>query len=200
MKQGALFKTAKDIAFIAIMTALLIASQLALSAVQGIEAVTILFLSYCYTFGVRRGIVVANCFSLLRCLLFGFVPTVVLLYVIYYNLFAIVFGLIGHFTRKISEWKSLIVSVVCVAIMTVLFTLIDDLITPWILMYGPRGWRVYFYNSLITMAVQTVCAVVTTTLLFLPLRRAFETLSGKRKDETEMLAEDSDTIEKEIIK
>ena len=73
-RQGALFTTAKELAFIALMTALLIACQLALSAVQGVEVVTVLFLSFCYSFGVRRGLVVANCFSLLRCLLFGFSP------------------------------------------------------------------------------------------------------------------------------
>lgn len=192
LKRNLLFKTAKDIAFIAIMTALLIAAQLALSAVQGIEVVTILFLSYCYVFGTRRGIVVANCFSLLRCLLFGFMPNVVLLYVIYYNLFAVVFGIIGHLTCKIKEWKSLVISVILVAVMTVLFTLIDDLITPLILMYGAKGWRVYFYNSLITMAVQTICAVVTTSLLFLPLRRTFESIAGKRK--CEMLLEDGENF------
>ena len=189
MKGGALFKTAKDIAFIAIMTALLIASQLVLSAVAGVEVVTVLFLSYCYVFGVLRGLVVANCFSLLRCLLFGFVPNVIILYLVYYNLFALTIGLLGKFTKNISQWKSLIITVAVIAVLTACFTLIDDLITPWMLAYGPRGKRVYFYNSLITMAIQTVCAVVTTSLMFLPLRRAFEMLSGKgsKEESSELL-------------
>lgn len=183
MKHGALFKTAKDIAFISIMTALLIAVQLALSMVQGVEAVTVLFLTYCCSFGIRRGMVVATCFSILRCLLFGFVPNVIILYLIYYNLFAVVFGLLGKLTRSLSEWKRLIVLVSCAAVMTVLFTLLDDVITPWFLGYGPRATKVYFYNSLLAMGIQSACAVVTVSLLFVPLSRAFDTVCGARAEE-----------------
>ena len=171
---NALFATAKDIAFIGLMSALLIACQLALSAVQGVEVVTVLFLAWCYSFGVVRGMIVANCFSLLRCLLFGFFPTVVILYVVYYNLFAVVFGLLGKCLKNAPELRRLIILVVCAAVMTVIFTLLDDVITPLFFGYSDRAAKVYFYNSLITMAVQTVCAVVTVALLFVPLRKAFE--------------------------
>lgn len=170
----AFFVTAKDIAFIALMSALLIACQFALSAVQGVEVVTVLFLAWCYSFGIVRGMIVANCFSLLRCLLFGFFPTVVILYLVYYNLFAVVFGLLGKCLRNASELRRLIVLVICAAVMTVVFTLLDDVITPLFFGYSARAARVYFYNSLITMAVQTVCAVVSVSLLFVPLRKAFE--------------------------
>ena len=44
VKNRALFQSAKDIAFISLMTALLIAAQLALSMVAGVEIVTVLFL------------------------------------------------------------------------------------------------------------------------------------------------------------
>lgn len=73
-QRNALFATAKEIAFIGLMAALLIACQLALSGLQGIEVVTVLFLAFCYSFGVVRGVIVANCFSLLRCLIWGFFP------------------------------------------------------------------------------------------------------------------------------
>ena len=59
-----LFRSAKEIALAAVMTALLLAAQFALAAVQGVEIVTVLFLSYCVAFGARRGMVVAVSFSL----------------------------------------------------------------------------------------------------------------------------------------
>ena len=65
-------KTAKDIALTGVYTALLIGAQVALSALSGIEVVTVLLLSFCYCFGIARGLAVANSFSLLRCLVFGF--------------------------------------------------------------------------------------------------------------------------------
>lgn len=179
-RQGALFTTAKELAFIALMTALLIACQLALSAVQGVEVVTVLFLSFCYSFGVRRGLVVANCFSLLRCLLFGFFPTVVILYIVYYNLFALVFGLAGRALKGVSPLVRLVILIVAAAAMTALFTLLDDLITPLFFGYSPRAAKVYFYNSLLVLAVQPVCAAVTVALLFEPLRRAFAAIAKRQ--------------------
>lgn len=155
------------------MTALLIAAQLALSMVAGVEIVTALFLAYCYSFGVRRGLVVGTCFSLLRCLLFGFFPTVVILYLVYYNLFALVFGISGKLLKGTAEWKRLIALIILAAAMTAVFTLLDDLITPWFFKYGPRAKRVYFYNSLPVMLIQTCCSVVTVAVLFVPLRKAF---------------------------
>lgn len=174
MKNGALFKTAKDLALIAVMTALLIAVQLALSMVAGVELVTVLFLSYCYCFGVRRGMVVATCFSLLRCLLQGFAPNVIVLYLIYFNVFAVVSGILGHCTRNMKDWKRLVIAVSCAVVMTVCFSLLDDVITPYFLRYGPNATKVYFYNSLITMGIQSVCALCTVSILFLPLTRVLD--------------------------
>ena len=179
-KNRALFQSAKDIAFISLMTALLIACQLALSMVAGVEIVTALFLGYCYVFGVRRGIMVAIAFSLLRCLVFGFVPNVLILYLVYYTFFAAVFGLLPRFTEKISQVKRVVLVVLCAACMTVLFTLFDDVITPLYYGYSARAAKVYFYNSLIVLGAQVTCTIVTVSLLFLPLRRAFGLVSGRR--------------------
>lgn len=174
MKNGALFKTAKDLAFIAVMTALLIAVQLALAMVAGVEVVTVLFLCYCYCFGVRRGMVVATSFSLLRCLLQGFAPNVIVLYLIYFNIFAAVGGILGLCTKGMKDWKRLVLAVICAVAMTVCFSLLDDVITPYFLRYGPNATKVYFYNSLLTMGIQSVCALCTVSLLFLPLTRAMD--------------------------
>lgn len=87
--------TAKNLAYIAVMTALLIGGQFALSFVAGVEVVTVLLLCFSAYFGVITGVATAVCFCTLRCLIWGFMPNVVLLYFIYYPLFAALFGLLG---------------------------------------------------------------------------------------------------------
>ncbi len=81
-----------DIAYIAVMTALLIGGQLLFSAIAGVEIVTALFGCFCYVFGRKRGMLTATAFSLLRCFVFGFYPSVLVLYLVYFNLFAFVAG------------------------------------------------------------------------------------------------------------
>lgn len=87
--------TAKNIAYIALMTALLIGGQFALSFVAGVEIVTVLLLCFSAYFGVIIGVATAVGFSVLRCLIWGFMPNVVILYFVYYPLFALLFGLLG---------------------------------------------------------------------------------------------------------
>lgn len=91
-----------QLVFCAVMTALLIAVQYVMGFVSGVELVTVLFLSFCYVFGVKCGLLTGLAFSLLRCLLFGFMPNVVLLYLVYYSLFALLFGFLGK--RRVSVW------------------------------------------------------------------------------------------------
>lgn len=86
---------ARDIAVCAAMTALLTAGQYVLSFIPGVEIVTVLLLTFSYVFGAKYGVMTAAAFSLLRCLLFGFYPNVILLYITYYCAFAAIFGQIG---------------------------------------------------------------------------------------------------------
>ena len=76
--------------------AFVIGAQFALSVIPGVELVTVSFVAYAYVFGYRRGMVAATAFSLLRQLVFGIFPTVLLLYLIYYNALVCVFGLLGE--------------------------------------------------------------------------------------------------------
>ena len=69
-----------------VFVALLIGGQFALFAVSGIEIVTVLFASFVFCFGIVRSLIVGTAFSLLRCFVFGFMPNVLILYLIYYNL------------------------------------------------------------------------------------------------------------------
>lgn len=233
---------ARDIAVISIMCALLIGGQLLFTAVSGVEIVTVLLLCFCYTFGVRRGLLTATVFSLLRCLIWGFYPSVVVLYLVYYNLFALLFGLLGrflskerkgvrkaisvscveilfilliatgscylagvikisrllagglkvlswivvgiggtgfiafnvlHFSGKHSKVCDLIAVTVSAAICTICFTLLDDIITPLFLGFNADTALTYFYTSFAAMIPQTVCTLVTVSLLFLPLTKIF---------------------------
>ncbi len=88
----------------AVMTALLLAVQYALSAVSGVELVTVLLLAFSYCFGARMGTTAAAAFSLLRCLLYPFSPTALVLYLLYYPAFAFVFGMLGKREKPLSFW------------------------------------------------------------------------------------------------
>lgn len=92
--------SAVHIAYIALETALLIAAQYVLGFVSGVEIVTVLLLCFSAYFGVICGVAAAVSFSLLRCLLWGFYPSVIILYLIYYPLFALCFGLLGKIKEE----------------------------------------------------------------------------------------------------
>lgn len=167
-------KQTKLIVRVAMCVALLIGGQLALSSVSGIEIVTVMMLCFCFCYGIRHGIAIATTFSLLRCLVFGFQVNVIVLYLIYYNLFAVFFGWLGvHFAGKVSLAKTVLV-VVFAALFTLGFTLLDDVITP--LMYGfhKKAAMVYFLQSLYAVIPQTVCTVVTVSICFHPLTRVIK--------------------------
>lgn len=87
--------SARYITYIALCTALLIGGQYALSFVSGIEIVTVSLLCFSSYFGVSCGVLCAVCFSLLRNVIWGIYPPVLVLYLIYYPLFALCFGLLG---------------------------------------------------------------------------------------------------------
>ena len=168
-RKRAAVRGVKYVAVTAVFTALLLGAQYALWYVKGVELVTLLLLVFSYRFGVRCGVLSAVAFSLLRCFLFGFFPSVILLYLIYYPLFALLFGLLGRaFSRRIS-WRIVLVLTAAAVVCTACFTLLDDVITPLFYGYTREAALAYFVASLPTMAVQTVCAAVTVLLLSRPL-------------------------------
>lgn len=169
--------TAKDIALIGIYVALLIASQLALSAVAGLEFVTVLLLSFCYSFGALRGSLVATLFSLLRCLIFGFFINVVVLYLIYYNLFALFFGWLGKRLKQGTTLTKTALVVALAAVFTVCFTLLDDLLTPLIFQFSKTATEAYFYASLYTLIPQTVFSSLSVAIFFIPMTKLFTKLN-----------------------
>lgn len=174
-------KTAKEIALVSVFTALLIGGQFVLSGISGVEIVTVLLLSFSYCFGIRRGLFVANAFSLLRCFIFGLFPNVVILYLFYYNLFVLVFGLFGlRFKRELTVTK-LIALVAAACFMTVVFTVLDNIITPLYYRFSLETAEAYALASLTAVIPQVVCTILTVTLLLPILIRAYgKTNSFKR--------------------
>ena len=161
----------KFIVRVAMCVAMLIGGQLALSSISGIEIVTVMMLCFCFCYGVRHGIAVATTFSLLRCFIFGFQINVIVLYLVYYNLFAIFFGWLGRrFSGEASVLKTVIV-VASAVVFTVFFTLLDDILTPLIFAFHPNAAKAYFLNSLYAVIPQSVCTVVTVSVCFHPLTR-----------------------------
>ena len=172
-------KTAKECAYIAVFVAVLIAAQFMLSAVPGVEVVTVFFVAYVYVFGVWRGAVAAVAFSLLRQFVFGFFPTVLILYLLYYVLLAVVFGALGRKGVKgIKDWKTLFFVVPIACACTVAFTLLDNVITPLWLAASRQAAKAYFISSLSFMIPHVLCVGITVGLLFLPIAKVFLLVKG----------------------
>lgn len=163
--------TAKELAQLAVFVALVIAAQFALSFIPGVEIVTLLFVSYAFAFGIRRGMLAATAFSLLRQLLFGFFPNVLVLYLLYYNALAALFGFLGKRVEKPLKnlWWIILLACLC----TACFTMLDNIITPLWFRYTKKAARAHFIASLPVMFPQIVCTAVTVGGLFFPLYKAF---------------------------
>lgn len=164
-------RTSKETAYVAVFVGLVIAAQIVLAVIPGVEIVTVLFVSYAFAFGICRGMLAATAFSLLRQLVFGFVPTVLILYLIYFNLLTVLFGVLGRTVKRsaLNLWWLVVVACAC----TALFSMLDNLITPLWLGYGWKETKAYFLLSLPVMFPQIGCTGVTVGFLFLPLVKAF---------------------------
>ena len=169
-------RSGKECAYLALFVALVIASQLALSALPGVEVVTVLFVGYSFVFGVRRGTISATAFSLLRQLIFGFSPTVLILYLVYFNGLAALFGVLGKVVKKplLALWWIVLVACVC----TACFTMLDNILTPLWYGFSKRATKAYITASLPFMIPQLICTALSVGLLFLPLQKTFS-LVGK---------------------
>lgn len=167
---------AKKVALCAVSVALLIALQYTFSFVPGVELVTVFMLCFCYAFGISAGMIAATCFSLLRCLLFGFYPNVLVLYLIYYNLFAILFGMLGKksWGRKGAAIAELLTVTALAVFCTACFTLLDDIISPLFFGYTAEAAYAYLKASIYVMIPQCICALITVALLFVPLSKVFK--------------------------
>ncbi len=167
----------KFVVRVAMCVAMLIGGQLALSSISGVEIVTVMMLCFCYCYGIRHGIAIATVFSLLRCFVFGFQINVILLYLIYYNLFAVFFGWLGgRFSGETTSIRTITV-VAAAAVFTLCFTLLDDILTPLIYGFHRDAAMAYFLNSLYALIPQTACAMVTVMVCFQPLTKVIKKIN-----------------------
>ncbi|MBQ7368316.1 MAG: hypothetical protein IJW60_01240 [Clostridia bacterium] len=164
-------RSAKECAYLAAFVALVIAVQFVLSFVPGVELVTVLFVTYSLTMGARRGMTAATAFSLLRQLVFGFFPTVLVLYLLYFNLLALSFGLLGLKLPVKAKTLPLLTALACLG--TVCFTLIDNVLTPLWYGYSASAAWAYFVAAFPFMIPQVICTAVSVATLALPLVKAF---------------------------
>lgn len=169
-------RSGKECAYLALFVALVIAAQLVFAAVPGVEVVTVLFVAYAFVFGVRRGMLAATAFSLLRQLIFGFSPTVLILYLVYFNGLTALFGGIGKKVEKPAHalWWLVLVACVC----TACFSILDNILTPLWYSFSKRAAKAYVLASLPFMIPQIICTALSVGFLFLPLQKVFA-LVGK---------------------
>jgi MFS family permease len=86
-----------------------------------------------------------------------------------YNLFALFFGWLGkRFDGRLTVYRTVVV-VLCGALFTVLFTALDNVITPVVFGFNMSAAMAYAYASLAAVIPQTVCTVLTVSVLFVPL-------------------------------
>ena len=163
-------KSAKECAYTAVFVALLLAVQLLLSAIP-VELVTVLFVSYAYVFGWKRAGVSAIAFSLLRQLIFGFFPTVLILYLLYFIGLALLFGNLRR--RGLSPKTCLLFVTALACICTLCFTLLDNVLTPLWYGYTWSAAKAYFLSSLTFLIPHTIGVGLSVALLFTPLCRIF---------------------------
>ncbi len=177
MKQVRL-RSAKEISNLALFLALLIGGQYVFSMFPGVEIVTVLFVAYAFCMGMARGMVAATAFSLLRQLLFGVFLNVLILYLIYFNFLAVIFGRLGDSARKKGTkklWKITFVACFC----TIGFTLLDNVFTPLWYGFAPSAVKAYVLASLPVLLPQIACTFLTVGYLFLPLEKIFSVAAKK---------------------
>ncbi len=167
-----MLKSAKEIAYIAVFCALVVGGQYLFAALPGVEIVTLSFVAYAYAFGPVRGCLCATAFSFLRQFLFGFFPAVLILYLIYFNLLSLCFGLLGKAWRG-KELKTLgfITLIACVG--TLSFNLIDVGLNVLFLGLKGKALEVYFIASWSFTIPHLVSTLISVFVGFYPLQKSF---------------------------
>ncbi len=168
-RENKVLKSGREIAYIAVFTAVVLVAQFCFSFIPSVEIVTLLFVGYAFTFGILRGMISATVFSLLRQLIFGFYPTVFIEYLLFYNALAACFGALGKRVKKPLKNIWWLTALAC--LFTVGFTMLDNIVTP--LWYGlnQEAAKGYFIASLPVLLPQVLCTAITVGGLFYPLHK-----------------------------
>ena len=82
-------------------------------------------------------------------------------------------------TKKGEQGRELASVTALAASCTVMFTLLDDVITPFFLGYSAEVASAYFYTGFTAMLPQAICVSVSVFVMFLPLKKALGSLQYK---------------------
>lgn len=169
--------SAKGCALIATFVSILIVAQLALSFVPGVEVISVLFITFSFVLGAKSGMISATIFSLVRQLVFGFYPVVLVLYLLYFNLLTFCFGLLGK--KAINELKTFPIVIGLSCVFTIMFTMFDNILTPLWYGYSLEMTKLYFIASIPFMIPQVISVLVSVSILFFPLKKVLNLVKNK---------------------
>ena len=85
------------------------------------------------------------------------------------------FGLIGGAFKRVYGVRKHIVVVIAAVVMTALFTVADNIITPVMYGFTLNAAKAYWIASVYTAVPQMLCSLVTSLLLFPPLLKFMQT-------------------------
>ncbi len=161
------------IAYVALMSALLAGGKLAMSALPNIEPVTPLLVVFSAVFGWQMSVTSALIFCLTQIVTYG-AGVWTISYFIYWPLLALVSGTV------LSKRPKAYIAVIIAFSGTLLFGFLDALI--WSAINVVSGstvgffkiFAIYYANGFIFTAIHLANAVVTVSLLFIPLKKGLE--------------------------
>jgi len=153
---------ARDIALIPLLSASITVGKLALSFIPNVEIVTMLFIIYTVTFGLKRSLLAAVLFSTIEILIYGF-STWVLGYYLIWPLLIIVTGLLKD--RLKSEFGYAAIAGIFGFLFGAFFAVFESFFYGWA--YGFTYWL----RGILFDVVHGVSNYIVVLLLFKPLSR-----------------------------
>lgn len=159
---------AKDIALIGLLSASITAGKLALSFIPNVEVVSLLFIVYTVTFGLKRSILVSIIFTTTEILIYGF-STWLLVYYFIWPLLII----ITHFVKETikSEYGYATVAGLFGLFFGAFFAIIESFF------YGYAYGLTYWVRGIPFDIIHGVSNFIIVLILFNPITKAMEYVS-----------------------
>ena len=172
--------SAKKIAVLAVMAALLTGGKYALSFIINVEVVSIFCALFGYVFGPMAMLSVCS-FVLIEVLIWGLgFPSWVIAYFVHFNLIVVVFWLLSKINLKTP-----IVYSITIAVLTFLFGVFEAVLNvlPASKNLDNFFWRfgIYYGNGVIVCLVHIISNTVIFAVLFLPLKKILLALKKKMR-------------------
>ncbi len=175
--------SAKKIAALGIMAALIIAGKWSLVVIPNVEVVTLFCGLFGYVFGFIA-IIPATIFCIEETFAWG-VHTWVLVYFVHWNAVVALFALLGKLRRKPPKAIDYVLPVVCAVVITVLFGVFSTFVDAvYACVYSSFDkFFIYFgtiyARGIVFFIVQTVCNLVLFSTVFHPLAKLLFAINDK---------------------